>query len=656
MARALLTFAFYRGESLVARRTVTEDIIKIGTDGRSHLRVEDDQAARMHAIIEVIGPSEAILTDLGHDPPTLVNGVAVNRCALRVGDRVQIGRTTLVLEVSRAPAADEGELQALRPQVSFSPRGGWPGVATASSNPFIAAAMPASLGEAVPAVEAFEHVSGQACTYAMIKNGPEVRPEEVERPGVCSVEVMILWGTNVLHVAHLTPPRDFYVGESQGPNQPTDFFLPAEKLGATRLRLLRGDQHSVALVIPPSAEGTVELPGAPRLSLAEARRQASPSADGEGTCELVLPSGGKASVIIDQFVFQVSSVNAGRKIPTGVGASLDWAVASYFGLSLFAHAGFIAAMALFVPPVNLTDDEGMDSSKLRTIQQYLVAAAEREAPESKSDTPADTTPDEREGGSGKRAADEEGAMGNPISRETNRRYGVEGPKENQDPHLARVASLHEAQYFGMIGILNASGGDPKAPTAPWGRDESLGTDEVSARGNLWGDEIGDAYGAAGLGLSGIGEGGGGYGEGVGLGDIGTIGHGAGTGPGQGFGRGTGRMGPGHGTRAPVLRVGTTQASGRLPPEIIQRIVRQNHGRFRLCYEQGLTKNPNLEGRVTVRFVIGRDGAVSNAANGGSDLADSGVVQCVVGAYYGLSFPPPDGGIVTVVYPIAFSPG
>ena len=47
---------------------------------------------------------------------------------------------------------------------------------------------------------------------------------------------------------------------------------------------------------------------------------------------------------------------------------------------------------------------------------------------------------------------------------------------------------------------------------------------------MWGDHIGDSYGAGGLGLSGTGMGGGGTGEGtIGLGSIGTIGHGAGVG-------------------------------------------------------------------------------------------------------------------------------
>jgi hypothetical protein len=44
-----------------------------------------------------------------------------------------------------------------------------------------------------------------------------------------------------------------------------------------------------------------------------------------------------------------------------------------------------------------------------------------------------------------------------------------------------------------------------------------------ARGNMWGDTIGESFGAGGLGLSGVGEGGGGRGEGIGLGSIGTAG-------------------------------------------------------------------------------------------------------------------------------------
>jgi hypothetical protein len=159
-----------------------------------------------------------------------------------------------------------------------------------------------------------------------------------------------------------------------------------------------------------------------------------------------------------------------------------------------------------------------------------------------------------------------------------------------------------------------------------------------------------AAGAGGIGLAGVVEGGGGRGEGIGLGTIGTLGHGAGGGTGQGFGHAPG------GGSTPSIRQGVTSVDGRLPQEVIQRIVRQNFGRFRLCYENGLRKSHTLRGRVTVKFVIDAAGAVSDAKDGGSDLPDGGVVACVVRGFGNLSFPKPEGGVVTVVYPVLFEPG
>ncbi len=107
--------------------------------------------------------------------------------------------------------------------------------------------------------------------------------------------------------------------------------------------------------------------------------------------------------------------------------------------------------------------------------------------------------------------------------------------------------------------------------------------------------------------------------------------------------------------SPSLRQGATQVNGRLPPEVIQRIVRQNFGRFRLCYENGLRSNPGLQGRVIVKFVIDHNGDVSTTADGGSDLPDQNVVSCVRRGFGNLKFPQPESGIVTVVYPIIFAP-
>lgn len=679
MAKAVLTFALYQNGALQRRETVTQDIVKVGKDPKSHLRVDDELASRMHAVIEVAGPEDITLIDLGNEPGTLVNGARVNKCKLHVGDQIQVGSTVIVLESADAVGAEAAAPNPFaapapppQPQQPFA-------APPPPANPFAPAAAAAAVASPfAPAANPFEsaqpfnpfaagggrhvhHGADDAApgtyTYTMIKSGPDVSPDEVELPHVQAVEVMVLWGTNVLHVSHLTPPRNFYVGEEQGKNFACDFFIPSEKIGTTRLPVVVGDGHSIAVVIPPGARGHIELPGQPRISLDEARQLAQPSAEVSGGHQFALSGGGKARVELGDFVFQVAAVNAGKPVRKGIGSGIDWNVAMYFALSFLSFGGFIAAMAFFVPPLGLTDDEDLDKDALYLMQQYLKAAAEREQEEKPAEVVEEQSADNKEGGTGTRAKGEEGQMGNPNTKATNKRYAVAGPKDNPDPHIARQAALREAVEFGMIGLLNTgAAGDPNAPTAPWGRDTSLGTDDISARGNMWGDEIGDAFGAGGLGLSGIGEGGGGRGEGIGLGNIGTLGHGAGVGTGQGFGAGHGRLGGSHKTKAPKVRMGATTVSGRLPPEVIQRIVRQNFGRFRMCYEQGLARNPNLEGRVAARFVIGRDGAVSNVSNGGSDLPDAGVVKCVLSAFYGLSFPQPEGGIVTVVYPIMLAPG
>ena len=278
----------------------------------------------------------------------------------------------------------------------------------------------------------------------------------------------------------------------------------------------------------------------------------------------------------------------------------------------------------------------------------------------------DRREDGREGG-GARAEGAQGAMGDRLARRwEHRRYAVpeEVPKD-PSPAVARAEVLADASAFGMIALL-AQG--PAAPSAPFADPWAHGADALAARGEMWARAPGEAWGEGGLGLSGIGEGGGGAGKGIGLGTVGTLGHadgpagsglgGAGS-PMAGFGisgawENHGRKG-GHWRGDPMCGCGSTSVSGRLPPEAIQRIVRLSFGRFRACYEAGLQQNPTLAGTVSTRFVIGRDGAVSNVADGGSTMPDPAVTSCVLRAFHGVSFPQPEGGIVTVTYPIAFSP-
>jgi hypothetical protein len=102
---------------------------------------------------------------------------------------------------------------------------------------------------------------------------------------------------------------------------------------------------------------------------------------------------------------------------------------------------------------------------------------------------------------------------------------------------------------------------------------------------------------------------------------------------------------------PESRTGSTSISGHLKLDQLRAIVDPAIGAFRYCYEEELVLNPRLAGTVTVSFVIGADGSVNSTGGGGLGA----VGRCVVNAFRGLTFPRPEGGIVAVTYPLSLHP-
>jgi TonB family protein len=246
-------------------------------------------------------------------------------------------------------------------------------------------------------------------------------------------------------------------------------------------------------------------------------------------------------------------------------------------------------------------------------------------------------------------------MGKKEAKKTNNRYGIEGPEDNPDPHMAREEAREQARTAGILGVLQQTTGAWNSPTSPFGRDTALGNDPMSALGALMGDQIGENFGFGGLGLRGTGRVGGGTGEGtIGLGNLGTIGHGAGGGSGSGYGRGAGGF-SGREARVPQIRSGAADVRGSLSKEVIRRVIRRHINEVRFCYEQELNQRPDLEGRVTVSFIISPAGAVQSATVANSTMGNSRVESCIAGAVRRWSFPAPEGGgIVVVNYPFMLS--
>jgi hypothetical protein len=497
-------------------------------------------------------------------------------------------------------------------------------------NPFIAQADD-TLAEEIEVSDARE------VSYALVQSGPSVLAEEVESH-LDAIEVKVRWGTQVLSLSHLEAGKGFSVGEGG------DFAVPE----AARTSVVESRMGVSYAVIPHDASAVVSMRGEHPRSL-------------NGGGEVALSEGMTVTIDLAPVSIEISSVRAGKKTPVGFLAALASGAAAFIGISFVGHAAIVATLAMFMPAMNPDDAEGISRDQLLSMQAMLNASAEREQDLIKDQTASD---DPTGGGAtgGEKHKGDEGAAGTTKPVATKGHMAFKGSDDKV--RLSRKDELQMAAEGGFVGILMA--GAPKTgPSSPWATETQLGQDPDNKIGSMFGADANDMMGW-GLGMSSTGEGGGGKGEGIGIDGVGNTVGGGGGGPGKwGFGKGDkDGMGNGHGLgngvhvakAPPVMRPIDFSSNGRLPAEVIQRIVRQNFGRFRLCYEGGLRGNPGLSGRVTTKFVIDRTGAVSQASDAGSDMPSQQVVSCVVRSFQNLSFPMPEGGIATVSYPIAFSPG
>jgi len=91
--------------------------------------------------------------------------------------------------------------------------------------------------------------------------------------------------------------------------------------------------------------------------------------------------------------------------------------------------------------------------------------------------------------------------------------------------------------------------------------------------------------------------------------------------------------------------------GGLTANQIRHVIQENIGDIQRCYEQGLVRDPTLEGRVTVSFVIGPNGAVVASSFVDDSLGDTAAAGCMAAAVRTWTFPRPDpSGPVSVRFP------
>ena len=93
--------------------------------------------------------------------------------------------------------------------------------------------------------------------------------------------------------------------------------------------------------------------------------------------------------------------------------------------------------------------------------------------------------------------------------------------------------------------------------------------------------------------------------------------------------------------------------GTIDIENVKTVIKSYMGRIKICYADGLVKNPDLKGEIKVQFTVGVNGRVTASKIASSTMNDPDVENCILRRFQRMTFPKPEGGEVTIKYPMIF---
>lgn len=194
-----LHLRIFHNDQLVDEKTVTQDVIKIGKLKSSHLCLEDDTVARMHAVIEVSG-SDVRVIDLGSSTGTLLNNGRVEKNAvLSHGDQLAFGPFRVEVgfaETSPVASPPVGATMVPQSNTVIAPA---PMAPAPMGGQTVATPMQAPMAAAAPMMQ-----QQMAQPVAPPRPVMQIDAGEVERQdGSAVTEVMAMYGRTVLDVQHV---------------------------------------------------------------------------------------------------------------------------------------------------------------------------------------------------------------------------------------------------------------------------------------------------------------------------------------------------------------------------------------------------------------------------------------------------------------------
>ena len=453
------------------------------------------------------------------------------------------------------------------------------------------------------------------------------------------VELRIMWGDTLLDAGTFVAPKHpVVVGE--GPR--CHFRLSGPDLPVAAFPILRHDSGEYRFLFVRGMSGGVqETAKAAVRTFAELVNAREAEADDalEGAYSVPIPRAGAVRAEIGSGLrIEACFKRPPRPAVVPWWEQLDYRYLNLLLLLLFLQGGFIVASKTTTRDVDLVQDDLARGQQ--RMAKFIMKPPEEQPKQNKYlEKLKHDLKKEQPGEMAEKHKGDEGQMGKRDAPKTNGRSAPRAIDPNAKELVKNsglLAALGRGKGAGGLSTVFGHGG--------------LGGDLKGAIGNMYGPVVGDSYGVGGLGLKGTGTGGGGVGETIGIGAVGTKGRGGGLG---GYGSGVGGLGSKR-DRDVAISTGDTKVLGAIDPELIRKVIRDHADQVRYCYEQQLTLNPKLSGKVSIKWQINADGRASNTMIVGGDattLPNEEVGRCIMSRIVTWEFPKPKGGgIAIVTYP------
>ncbi len=694
-----LRFEIIQNGEVVRTEELDQDVIKVGKLQSSHLKLDDPNVSRIHAVIER-NQSDGTLTviDLGSATGTFVNGEKITKTTLNSNDELQFGDTTIRISVMEAVAAAPVEIQPA--SIAAADVAGASSVATAP--------MPTATSGGLVTNAQGEQVEPFTLQGHYDEAGNYI-PGYYDNTGAFHLGYGFYDDNQQWTVSHgYYDPAGEWIESAQpvssvGNASAADVFSPSLSAGGQDAQFKNhlGEETSWMLYDVSDKQeyqesffneqggDTLEVAmlwGDHVLAVNSYNNQSVTIGDDatkndfvlENTdLELVSFRGGYSVQFAAGMTGQVrtgdETMTLAQAIQRGVASGggnmyslpLDSRTSvrvdiddttflvHFTDLPIFAAggssfdwtaapyiglSGVIHALFLLIVFFNPEGANSLDLDAFNADDRFVQLMIEPEEEEEEEPDMLDGAGEE----AAAKAAGEEGKAGKEDAAETNKKMAIKG--ESEDLELKKARDTQVAMDSGIASELMVSSPFGSAAT-------SVGSDAIHALGGLEGEGYGESSGLGGLGVAGAGRGGGGISErGIGLSDTGTAGRGGKGRGGKGYGKSAGDLGERR-ARVPKIVPGRPTVQGSLDKAIIRRVVRQNRRAIKYCYEKELQKNKNLAGTVKIKFTISASGSVISSRVSSTTLKNKKVERCMAGKVKRWVFPEPKGGgIVIVNYP------